>query len=264
MMRKITVPWCDGTSNLQEIDQSYIHLAAELIDLVDGKRVDMPPSKGTISLAKNILFKDVLADAEVVVKNLSMGLGRQLSDILQLFGRQDLVCVAGDYRPSNSTPFASLFLQQGRNTASIWFSPVQPFVQVTMNAEVPKKKSMFQVDTQLEKKSTQKGREDAPPKIRFNLPQKRLEEERDHEGNVPKRQKTVSFKAPVVTKERTDFWENQLKHYDTDDAGSLRKTEREVPKKVPSLPTPKSVPSKSANADFWTQQLAATAARYGQ
>ena len=63
-MRKIKIPWGDGTSNLQEIEQTYVHVASELIDILDGARKDDQPSKGTFSFAKNIVFRDVLADAD--------------------------------------------------------------------------------------------------------------------------------------------------------------------------------------------------------
>jgi hypothetical protein len=199
-MKKVRIPLGDGSSNLQEIDQSYILVAAELLDFIDGEREE--PSKGIKSFAKNVLFEKVLADKEVPVQSLSLGLNQQLSDVLYLFGRQELTCMASDYRPHKSTPFASLHLSFQKRSVSVWFAPSEPFVELEIGGEPPKFKPMFPSTTAVEAPAPK-------PKLRFSF-QSDTEDKRPSNNDIDSTPKRVRHSTAAFDPERFNYWEQQL------------------------------------------------------
>ena len=193
LMRKIKLPFGDGTSKLQEVDQSYVLVAAELLDILDGKRDK--PSKGSISFAKNVVFRDVLADRETQVQCVSLGMAQQLSDVFMLFQRDGLICSATDFRPHKSTPFASVYLESGDRSINIWFAPSEPYIDLETDGKPPTLKSMF---------PSLRPATAPRPTVKFNIPRRASASE----TSVPKRQKLE--RPATVNTERANYWEEQL------------------------------------------------------
>lgn len=260
-MKKIRVPLGDGSSNLQEIDQSYILVASELIDLVDGRRTE--PSKGLRSFAKNVLFTKVLADEDSPVQSLSLGFSQELNDLMQLFRRSELSCTASDYRPHKNTPFAAVHLAQQERSVNVWLSPTEPFFAMELNGEAPKFKTFFPSASAIPDVPASK------PKLRINVPttaEGTNTRSFDGEDSAPKRQRRLEQGA-AVDPERASYWEQQLQRLGRGSASSNRPVTSAAPKslsfedqigqryKTPSIP--QAIPTQMPNsrADYYNQQI---------
>jgi len=206
-MKKIRIPLGDGSSNVQSVDQTLVDVAAELLDLLDAARDK--PSKGIISFAKNVLFAKVLADDKAPVQSLSLGLSQEVGDVLRLFGRTGLVCVASDYRPHESTPFAALHLSEQSRSMNIWFSVSEPHVTLEFNGAAPTMKPLYPLASTVYRGAAPK------PKLRVNIPtaassDKRQPSEMGGEEGARSKRIRRPEPLPVVDAERAAFWENQL------------------------------------------------------
>lgn len=128
MNKNVVVPLGDGTNRLHKLQQAYIRIASELLEILNSSGT---LGKGTFTFAQHFLFHN-LPDG---VTDISMSVALSLTHALALFDIPDVRADAGKFRPHDAAPFASVKLYNAHCTVELWLCKHAPYAVVQRTKE---------------------------------------------------------------------------------------------------------------------------------